>query len=207
RRMNDNDGAPVIVGAPLDRVDGAQKVTGAARYAGDFPAPGLCHAVMVQSTIARGRIVAIDATRAERAPGVRLVLTHQNAIALPQKGMAAVNPPAGRVLSLLQDDVVHYQGQPIAVVVAETLEQAVAAAERVRVTYAPANAVLDFASARAAAYKPAKAVRSEPDASWGDRAAGLAAAEVKVDAIYTTPMETHNPMEPHATLAQWDGDR
>ena len=205
--MSVSDGAAPIVGAPIDRVDGAQKVTGAARYAGDFPAEGLGYAVMIQSTVARGRITAMDTTSAERSPGVRLVLTHRNAIALPQKGMAAVNPPAGRVLSLLQDDVIHYQGQPIGVVVADTLEHAVAAAERVRVTYAPANAVLDFASARAAAYKPAKAVRSEPDASWGDRAAGLAAAEVKVDAIYTTPMETHNPMEPHATLAQWDGDR
>jgi xanthine dehydrogenase YagR molybdenum-binding subunit len=202
-----NDDAPAIIGAPLDRVDGAQKVTGAARYAGDFPAAGLCHAAMIQSTVPRGRIVALDTTRAERAPGVRLVLTHHNAIRLPQNGMAAVNPPAGRVLSLLQDDVIHYQGQPIGVVVADTLEQAVAAAAWVRVTYASTNAVLDFSGARASAYAPKKAGRAETDARWGDLAAGLAAADVKVDAVYTTPMETHNPMEPHATLAQWDGDR
>jgi len=149
-----NDGIPAVIGAPLDRVDGVQKVTGAARYAGDFPAPGLCHAVMVQSTVPRGRIVAIDSTRAERIRGVRLVLTHANAIALPQGGMAAVNPPSGRVLSLLQDDVVHYQGQPVGVVVADTLEQAVAAASLVRVTYEKSDAVLDFASARRAAYAP-----------------------------------------------------
>ena len=197
------------IGAPLDRVDGALKVTGGARYAGDFKAEGLCYAVMVTSTVPRGRIVAMDTTRAEASAGVRLVMTHQNAIALPQQGTAAFNPPAGRMLSLLQDDAVHYQGQPIAVVVAGTLEQAVAGAALVRTTFGTGDAaVLDFNTQSAtAAYAPKKAGRGDPDVSWGSFTSGYAAADARIDEVYTTPMQTHNPMEPHATLAVWEGDK
>ena len=95
-----------IIGRPIDRVDGRLKVTGAARYAAEFALPRLSYAVMVQSTVPSGRIATIDTRAAERSPGVLLVMTHQNAPALPQRGRAAVNPPAGRVMSLLQDDVV-----------------------------------------------------------------------------------------------------
>jgi xanthine dehydrogenase YagR molybdenum-binding subunit len=196
-----------IIGQPLDRTDGTLKVAGAAHYAGDTRLPRMCHAVMVQSTIARGRIAHLDVSRAEHATGSLLVLTHANVPALPQHGQAAVNPPAGRVLSLLQDDVVHYHGQPIAVVVAETLEQAVAAAALVRATYAPAPAVLDFDAAKLTSYAPKKAGQSDTDKAWGNVDAGLAAADVRIDATYATPMEIHNPLEPHATVANWEGDR
>ncbi len=195
-----------VIGEPLDRTDGALKVTGAARYAADFTQPHLCHAVLVQSTIARGRIVRLDTVRAEHAPGALLVLTSGNVPALPQRGLAAVNPPAGRVLSLLQDDVVHYHGQPIAVVVAETHDQAIFAAALVRATYAPNEPILDFSRARANAYAPRSAGQVDADKAWGDVDAALAAAKVRIDATYTTPMQTHNPMEPHATLAHWEGD-
>src|SRR5581483_5692462 len=153
------------------------------------------------------RIVRLDTTRAQHARGVLFVMSHLNAPSLPQHGLAAINPPAGRVLSLFQDDVVHYHGQPIAVVAADTLEHAVSGAALIRATYSRGDAVLDFERAKPAAYAPKKAGRSDTDKKWGDLDAGLAAAEAKVDAVYTTPMQTHNPMEPHATLAHWEGDR
>ena len=195
-----------LIGTPLDRTDGVQKVTGGARYAAEFALPGVCHASIVQSTIARGRIAALDATRAEHAPGVLLVMTHRNAPRLPGGGRNGVNPPAGRVLSLLQDDTVHYNGEPIAVVVADTPERAVAAAELVRVTYATDAPILDFAASRAAAYAPAKLNQGPPDSTRGDFRGAYAAAAQRVEATYTTPMQHHNPMEPHATIAAWDGD-
>ena len=199
--------AHTIVGQPIDRTDGALKVTGAARYAGDFSLPDLCHAAIVQSTIASGRIVHLDTTRAVHAPGVLLVMTHANAPTLPEHGRAAVNPPAGRVMSLLQDDDIHYNGQPIAVVVADTPERATYAASLVHATYGRTEATLDFAAARSAAYMPAKAGSSPPDSRRGDPARGVTQAEVKIEATYTTPMQTHNPMEPHATIAQWSGSK
>jgi xanthine dehydrogenase YagR molybdenum-binding subunit len=195
-----------IIGQPLDRTDGTLKVTGGARYSADVAMPQLCHAVMVQSTVPRGRIVKMDVTRAEHAQGVLLVMSHANAPALPQHGLAAVNPPAGRALSLMQDDVVHYHGQPIAVVVADTLEQAVAAAAMVRATYVTSEAVTDFTRAKAQNYAPKKAGQADTDKQWGDVDAGLAAADATVDAMYSTPMQTHNPMEPHATVAIWEGE-
>jgi xanthine dehydrogenase YagR molybdenum-binding subunit len=195
-----------IVGQPLDRYDGAQKVTGAARYAGDVRLPRLCHAVLVQSSTARGRIVSLNVASATHAEGVLLVLTRANAPALPEHGLAAVNPPAGRVLSLLQDDLVHYHGQPIGVVVADTLEHAVAAAALLHPTYVSAAPVLNFESAKRQVHAPKKAGQAETDKQWGDLDAGMASADVTVDGVYMTPMQTHNPMEPHATVADWDGD-
>ena len=211
--MNDNnddsfnEGTYKIIGQPIDRTDGRLKVTGAARYAAEFTLPRLCHAVLVQSTVPSARITRLDTRDAERSPGVLLVLTHLNAPALPQRGRAAVNPPAGRVMSLLQDDVVNYNGQPIAVVVADTFERATAAASRIQAMYTPQTSTLDFASAKRAPHAPATQGRAPSETSWGDFAAGVAAGEVKIDAVYTTPMEHHNPMEPHATVASWDGDQ
>lgn len=196
-----------VVGAPLDRVDGTLKVTGRARYAAEFSPAGVACAAIVTSTVARGRIAAIDTSAAERAPGVLHVLTHRNAPSLPQQGRAAVNPPAGRVLSLLQDDAVHYNGEPIAVVVADTFEHAVDAAAQVRATYAKEPPRLDFDEAKRNPHKAQKEGVVASDKAWGDVAAGMAAGEVRVDAVYSTPMEHHNPMEPHATVAEWNGER
>ncbi len=195
------------VGRPLDRTDGVAKVTGRARYAAEFEVPGVTYAVMVQSTIPSGRIAKLDTAAAEHAPGVILVLTHENAQRLPEKGLAAVNPPAGRVLTLLQDDAIHYNGQPIAVVVADTFERAVDGAARVRVAYDVAPAVLRFETAKAQRYAPKKAGVVATDASWGAVDEGFARATKRVDATYTTPMEHHNPIEPHATIAAWKGDK
>jgi xanthine dehydrogenase YagR molybdenum-binding subunit len=195
-----------VVGRPLTRVDGVLKVTGAAPYADEFNPSGITYAVLIQSTVPSGR-ARVDAGKARRMPGVLAVLTHENALVLPQQGRAAVNPPAGRVLSLLQDDKVNYNGEPIGVVVAETFEQAVDAAARVTVSYSRSTAQLDFQKAKSRAYAPKKLTRGPPDQNWGDADAGLREAQVRIDRVYATPMEHHNPMEPHATVAQWEGAR
>jgi xanthine dehydrogenase YagR molybdenum-binding subunit len=196
-----------VIGQPLDRTDGPLKTTGGARYAAEFRLPQLCHAVMVLSTIPAGRIIALDAARAEASPGVLLVLSHRNAPSLPERGRAAFNPPSGRAISLLQDDAVQYDRQPIAVVVADTFEHAVAAAALVQARYERRAPALDFDRERAHAYAPKEVNREPPDKDWGDVAAGERAGEVRVDAIYTTPMQTHNPLEPHATIADWEAGK
>ena len=196
-----------LIGEPLSRTDGVLKVTGAAQYAADFPAGKLAHAVLVTSTLAAGRVESIDARRAQALPGVLLVMTARNAPKLPGAGQAAVSPPALRRLSLLQDDEVHYANEPIAVVVAETLEQATDAAGQLHVTYAGATPRLDFASGKARAHPPASMIGGKPDTERGNFREGYAAGSVRVEAVYTTPIEHHNPMEPHAVLATWDGPK
>lgn len=194
------------VGQPLDRTDGVLKVTGQAHYAAEFQVPRLAYAVLVQSTVPAGRITRVDAHVAQAMPGVLLVMTHENAPRLPNDGKPALEPPTGRVLSLLQDDQVHYNGQPVALVVGDTLEHAQAAARMVRIEVAPAPARLDFETARADAHSPGKVLTQPADTTRGDVAAGMAQAAQRIEAVYRTPMETHNPMEPHATIAVWDGD-
>lgn len=199
----DQDGR---LGGSLSRVDGPLKVCGEARYAADFDAPGLAHATMVLSRIACGRVRAIDDSAAKREPGVLLVMTPFNAPRLPEGGQAGIKPPAGRTLSLLQDDRVHYDGQPVAVVVAETLEASRQAARLLKVEYEEETPVLDFGQAKAEAHPPEEAQGQEPDSARGDAQGGWAEAAHRHEATYTTPLEHHNPLETHATLAAWDGD-
>ncbi|MES2355635.1 MAG: xanthine dehydrogenase family protein molybdopterin-binding subunit [Pseudomonadota bacterium] len=196
-----------VTGQPLNRVDGELKVCGKARYAAEFSLPRMVYAVMVQSTMPNGRVKKIDTSFAEKSRGVLSVLTHLNAPKLPDGGKAAIDPPAGRVLSLLQDNQVHYNGQPIAVVIAETLEHAIDAARMLRIDYERAPATLNFATAKSHGYSPGKVQGSEADSHRGDMDLGLREATFRVSATYTTPMEHHNPIEPHATIAAWDGDR
>src|ERR1700722_17181568 len=188
-----------IIGAPVDRVDGRLKVTGTALYSGDVELSRMAHAVLVLSTVASGRIAAMDTEHAVRMPGVLAILTHLNAWKLPDGGRAGVNPPAGRVLTLLQDDKVHFDRQPIAVVVAESLDQAAAGGRQVGVRYSPESATLSFLEAKSDAHAPEK-VNQEPAASERGRIPVEAVA--RVESVYATPMEQHNPMEPHATVAQ-----
>jgi xanthine dehydrogenase YagR molybdenum-binding subunit len=197
-----------IIGAALDRVDGRAKVTGAARYAAeaaDFP--DLAEAVLVQSTIGAGRIVEIDTAAAERAPGVIVVMTHKNAPRLASNKASALQP--GEAYPLLQDDRIIYNGQHIAVVVAETFEQATHAAMLVRVRYDEQTAPvrLDQALDRLQVPKNFRGGARPPDSRRGDPDAAFAAAPIKIDATYTTPVEHHNPIEPHAAIAAWQGDR
>jgi xanthine dehydrogenase YagR molybdenum-binding subunit len=196
-----------MIGQPLDRTDGLLKVTGEARYAAEFPAARLAHAVLVTSTIASGSIASIDTARAQSLPGVLLVMTYQNAMRLPNGGRPALAPPAGRHLTLLQDNQVHYSNEPVAVVVADTLEQATDAARQLRITWQGTPATLDFTLAKATAHAPDRPQGRQTDTQRGDIEAGLASGTTRIDAVYTTPIEHHNPMEPHATLAIWDGPR
>jgi xanthine dehydrogenase YagR molybdenum-binding subunit len=196
-----------LVGAGLDRVDGPLKVCGLAPYVTDFDAAGLAHATLVPSTIACGRVAAIDASQALAHPGVLMVLTPFNAPRLPEGGQAGIKPPAGRVLSLLQDDRVHYDRQPIAVVVAETLEASRQGARLLRVDYSRDTPILDFEQAKAEAHPPEEAQGQQPDSARGDFDAGWQDATHRHEATYLTPTEHHNPLEPHATLAWWEGER
>jgi xanthine dehydrogenase YagR molybdenum-binding subunit len=194
-----------LIGQPVDRVDGVKKVTGAAVYSADVARADQAHAVLVLSTVPKARITSIDATAAERLPGVLHVMTPMKAPRLPQGGRAGVNPPAGRVLSLLQEDEVHYNREPVALVVAETLEQATAAAAMVEVRYQESAAQLNFDRARPTAHSPGKMNGEDADSKRG---AGLSEGiDPQVVESYETPMVHHSPLEPHATLAYWEGDR
>ena len=196
-----------FIGQPVSRVDGRLKVTGGATYAAEFEAPRLAHGAIVRSTVANGRIASIDSAAAERAPGVVAVLTHKNAQRLaysPHK--AVVDAKVGERLHVLQDDRVSHQGQPIALVIADTLEQANHAAMLMRITYAPGTGSTDIS--RIEPVLPTRQEGGQPsETSRGDPEGALAAAEVKVDHTYVIPRENHNPIEMHATIAAWDGDR
>jgi xanthine dehydrogenase YagR molybdenum-binding subunit len=141
------DNAAPSVGTPLNRVDGRLKVTGGAKYAAEFALPNVAHAVIVTSTIAKGRVRRMDTTAAERAPGVLAVLTPQNAPRLPQQQAGSGGGPVMRVPTILQDDAVHYNGQPIGLVIADTFEHAIAAANLVKTEYAEERAELDISTA------------------------------------------------------------
>lgn len=203
------------VGKPMNRVDGRLKVTGTAHYSSEIQIPNLTHGVIVQSTIARGRIASIDTRAAERAIGVLGVLTHLNAPSLQREpaqlaaqsryGPSSRRLPEGR--GLLQDDVVHYSGQHIAVVIADTLEQAAHAASLVRVTYAKKRPVVDFEAELPRAYMPEGDGPGAEPPPRGDADQALTEAAVRVDQRYTTPIEHHNPMGLFATIAIWDGPR
>jgi xanthine dehydrogenase YagR molybdenum-binding subunit len=197
-----------IIGQPLNRTDGIAKVTGAARYAAEHPLPGMTHAVMVTSTIPSGRVVGIDTRAADEVPGVLFIMTHENAMQLPEKTRSGkLSPPIGRVLSLLQYDAVHYNNEPVAVVVADTLEHARDAAARLRIDYEISPAITDFEEAKNATHPPEKVLTETTDTKRGNLQAGLLSAAQTVDGTYTTPFANHNPIEPHATIAAWNGDK
>jgi len=198
-----------MIGDPVNRIDGRQKVTGGATYSAEWPIDGLAYGVIVQSTVAKGQITSMDTREASALPGVLLVMTPENAPRLPQGGRAAVSPPAGRVVTVLQDREVHYNGQPVALVVATTFEQATYAASLVKIAYQEQPPLVDMEKGLASATPVTEKMtgNTEPASSRGDVEGALTAAPVRVEAVYTTPLETHNAMEPHATIAQWDGDR
>lgn len=186
-----------VIGAPLTRVDGRMKVSGTARYSAEFDIPRLAYALLVQSTIPTGTIDRMETAEAEHAPGVITILKPGNAPRLPK--------PEDRI-SLLQDDSVHYNNQPIAVVVAESLPQAQYAASLIRTQYKEGTPKLDFLAGFPTSY-PGSHTGIPGDVSFGDIEKGIEQAEVKIDQVYTTPIQHHNPMEPHATIAEWDGDK
>jgi xanthine dehydrogenase YagR molybdenum-binding subunit len=191
----------------MNRVDGRLKVTGSATYAAEHKIPNVAQAVMITSTIAKGRITSMDTREAERLPGVLAVMTPFNTAKLPPPKQSGPGGPTDRKLQLLQDDKVYYDNQPIGVVVAETLENAREAARRVKVSYAKEAHNVSLEKALPTAFVPKKAgPRGDPaETNRGDVAGGMGQAAAKIDYTYNTPSETHNPMEPHATIAVWDG--
>jgi xanthine dehydrogenase YagR molybdenum-binding subunit len=197
----DND-AQGVIGRPLDRVDGRLKVTGRAPYAYEvMQGPTTTYGYVVQASIGKGRIKSIDTRAAEQAPGVVLVLTHQNA---PKQGTGNHH----EAHPVLTGPEVSYYGQPVAFVVAETFEQARAAAYLVRVSYDQSLGKYVLRDSLDRARAPRVDVdAAQPDSKVGDFTGAFAAAPVQLDVTYTTPLQSHAMMEPHATLAMWDGDK
>ncbi|HEX8407458.1 MAG TPA: xanthine dehydrogenase family protein molybdopterin-binding subunit [Thermoanaerobaculia bacterium] len=219
-----------MIGDARDRVDGRPKVTGEARYAAENNLPDLVHAVLVMSTVPAGTIKSIDTAAAKKAQGVITVMSHLNAPKLnfpgsagggrnetggqprsPSGGGAAPGgPPAGNYaepkLIPFQSDAIHYTGQQIAVVVADTLEHATHAAALVKVTYNTTAPRTDMRALRAEAVDKPPGPQSQPFRK-GDPHAAFDSAPVKIDRMYTTPYQHHNPLEAHSLVAAWDGDK
>jgi len=197
-------------GAPRSRVDGRLKVTGAAKYAGEFTAPDLAHGYVVSGAVAKGRITTIDTSAAEAVPGVLRIFTHENRPTtawLNSSYRDEVAPP-GKPFRPLYDAEILYSGQPVALVVAESFEAARDAAALLRVTYEEAPHETDLRKRLAEAYVPPKdrAGIDPPPNPRGDADTAYAAAPAKVENGYRVAPEHHNPMEPHASTVIWEGD-
>src|SRR5215469_9440974 len=193
------------IGQPLTRRDGVLKVTGGARYAADHHLPGMLHAVLAVSSVARGKVAHLDVEAAKAHPGVVEVMTPTNAPPLAHDPDAKTNPFMFR-LDLLQNDSVRYANQSIAVVIAESLEAATEGAALLAPRYQakPTRVGLD---ANKSFIPPVVGIGSPAVVQHGDVEAGLAAASRRIDTSYETPAQYHNAMEPHAIVAAWEGDR
>lgn len=207
-----------LIGEPINRVDGRLKTTGTASYSADFPIPDVTYGFTLQSTITRGRIRAMDTSKAESAPGVIAVFTHQNAPRLHQlleNGGAKSSEKQSEAISSikygekdllpLQSPEIYYDGQYIALVVAKTLEEAQQAAVLIGVYYDEQMPIIAFDQAQP--FQPKESMgrrlqigRGDPESAWDN-------AAVKLDQTYSTPVYTHNPMEPQASIAVWEGDK
>jgi len=193
-----------LIGKGVDRYEGPLKVSGTAAYAYEVQPPSPpAYGVMVGAEIATGRISDVDLAAAEAAPGVLAVWTHRNVPAQPPRGTKAHPRSTQGSKPALESDRVTYFGQPVAFVVADTLENATAAAKLVRLTYAADDPVVDFAARLADAGMPP----GEQDTEIGDFEAGFAASEVKLDETWTTPIQNHCQMEPCASIVWWEGGK
>ena len=188
--------APGVVGKPLDRVDGRLKVTGGARYAYEMQQDGVLYGFVVEASIGKGTIRSIDSRAAEKAPGVRLVLTHRNAPAQGTGDHHEAHP-------VLTGPQVTRYGQPVAFVVADSFEEARAAAYLVDVKYDRSNGKYALRANLDEARVPKPKGAPAADSAVGDFAAAFGGAPVQIDVTYTTPLQSHAMMEPHATLATW----
>lgn len=189
-----------VIGKPMSRIDGPLKTTGTAPYAYERHdvAPNAAYGYVIGSAIAKGRIRVMDLAAAKAAPGVLAIVTAETA--------GKLGKGENNVANLLGGPEIQHYHQAIAVVVAETFEQARSAAQLVHVDYARADGAFDL-SAVADTGKPVPGVGGPPDTATGDFAGAFAKAPVKLDATYTTPDEAHAMMEPHASIAAWDGDK
>lgn len=197
-----------LIGSSVSRVDGPQKVTGAARFAAEFHESEMVFAALAYSTIARGRIDSIDTSRAEAAPGVVLVMTHRNAPRMKPTPAFLTSPKAcgPSDLPIMQDDSIHWNGETVAVVLARTQEQADHAKSLIHVGYAPQPAMVRFSDAKAHARFPESILGEPSQIEKGDPESALAAAPLQVDLTFHTPRYNHNAIELHAVTLFWKDD-
>src|SRR5205809_3435834 len=197
-----------LIGQPLARLDGKLKVTGRATFVAEFARPKLTYGALIQSAIANGRFTKIDLSAARSAPGVIDILTRENAPQFkPYPDDLTKKGAPGESRIPLQDDEIHYAGQHLGVAVAESFEQAMEAASLVRLTYQiqPPVVILDDERAQKNALRPGTFIgREKLQVKRGDVDAALATAAQKIDAIYSTPVENHNPIETYSTTAEWE---
>lgn len=209
-----NDPDPLIrerhghVGKPVSRLDGPQKVSGAAPFAAEFPMEGMVYAALARSTIAKGRIVEIDTSEAQAAPGVVLVMTHHNAPELKPTPVFLTSSKAagGDSLPIMQDDRISWNGQPIALVLAETQEQADHATTLIRTRYARERALTSLAEAKMQGTTLSQFQGRPLRDEVGEAEDALAKAPVSVDLDFSTPRHNHNPIELHAVTLAWQDD-
>jgi xanthine dehydrogenase YagR molybdenum-binding subunit len=188
-----------IIGTATPRIDGPHKTTGTAVFAADFQFEGMVHAVPVCATIASGRIQTLDTTAAEKMPGVLLILHHKNIGPLYRTVPGDDNATNSEVRSAFEDEIVRHWGQYVAVVAAGTLEQAKAAAAAVKVDYEPQPAALRASLDDYKGDRESGSNRGDPDEAFDS-------APIKIDATYITPIETHSPIEMHASVVVWEGN-
>ncbi len=199
-----------LIGKPVDRVDGRDKVTGAATFTAEFPLDKLVYASLAYSTIAKGTIKSIDVGKAEEAPGVVSVITHLNAPKMkdpPLFSPTGGSDAAGSNANVLNTDKIFWNGQPVALIVADTLERAEQAASLITVEYEQESAKLSFEEGKADAVVPKNVMGEDTEVIRGDAEGALSSAKFKADHRYTTPRYNHNAIELHATTAVWNGDR
>ncbi len=196
-----------LIGRQVARLDGPVKVRGEARFAAEHVIDGMVYAALRYSTIARGRVTTLDTNAAEAELGVVLVMTYRNAPRMPPPPLLLTGPKAygGSDLPVMQGDSIHWNGEPVALVLAETQEQADHAASLVEVAYA-SSPPSTFDEAKAHSRAPAHLVFRPVEVTVGDAEAALADAPHSVDRIYRTPPHSHNAIEPHAVTVAWDGD-
>ena len=195
-----------LIGAPLSRLDGPLKVRGAAPFAAEFPMKDMLYAAFAYSTIAKGRLKTLDTGAAERAPGVAVVMTHRNAPRVPAKQPSGAAADQEDHIPIMRDDRIYWNGQAIAVVLAESQEEADYAVSLVRATYdiEPASTVFNDAKV----HTRHELYFGEPlTKEIGNAEKALAAAPFKVDQTYRTPFQNHNAMELHAATLAWNGDK
>jgi xanthine dehydrogenase YagR molybdenum-binding subunit len=197
-----------IIGKPVDRIDGRLKVTGAAMYSAEFPVKNIAYGVTVQSNITKGRIRNIDTTQAKSIAGVIDIMTYKNSMSLHNLSSGG-DPGSGKLgekdLLPLQNDRIFYNGQHIAVVIANSFEVAEYAAKLIGVAYDEEQSVFDIEKQLSTAYQPKQGLGgSEVQTKKGD--SNNASKDITLEEVYSTPVYHHNPMEPHATIAEWNGD-
>ncbi|WP_137899404.1 xanthine dehydrogenase family protein molybdopterin-binding subunit [Sphingomonas sp. 2SG] len=197
-----------FVGKPISRLDGAIKVRGIAPYAAEFPLDRMAYAALVFSTVAKGRIATLDTAAAEAAPGVALVMTYRNAPRMAPMPLFMTSEKAcgGNDLPIMQDDRVYWNGEPVALVLAETQDQADHAASLIHVDYVAEASVTALDEAKANGTEPGQFMGQPLKYESGDADAALAAAPHRVDATYTTPRHSHNAIELHAVTVVWEGE-